>query len=297
MPSTGDIRSDGMVFVGKNKNFKSGEYWMPMDKFLLKYGADYYEKKDRAKRNKQAREESKLKNEKIKAWREANKEELEKERKLKQRIKNAERYQKTKHLTIERRKAIRQRTYAKMLLDPVRLEKYKAKNERFKTKQREKNKLAREKRKIESEARKKIQAEEAEARREARRIARKAKRVENEKIRLERLANKKPPITEEQRREKKRQEKRNYKHARRARMNNCEVRATPQIVAEARKSSGDRCYYCGKKSELTLDHFDPLAKGGAHCVSNFVFACFSCNSRKRDLDPFDFMASNVAASF
>jgi hypothetical protein len=52
MPSTGDIRSDGMVFVCKNKNFKSGEYWMPMDKFLLKHGVDYYEKKDRAKKNK-----------------------------------------------------------------------------------------------------------------------------------------------------------------------------------------------------------------------------------------------------
>ena len=68
--------------------------------------------------------------------------------------------------------------------------------------------------------------------------------------------------------------------------------STPSL--DARKTAGDRCYYCGKKSKLTLDHFEPLAKGGAHCVSNFVFACFSCNSRKRDLDPFDFMASNVA---
>ena len=184
-----------------------------------------------------------------------------------------------------------------MLLDPVRLEKYKAKNERFKAKQREKRKLTREKRKLESDARKRIKAEEAESKRIARNIAREAKRVEKEKIRLERLANKKPPLTEEQRKEKKRQAKRNYKHTRRARINNCEVRATPQMVEDAKKAAGDRCYYCGKKSELTLDHFEPLAKGGAHCVSNFVFACFSCNSKKRDLDPFDFMASNVAVSF
>ena len=293
MPSTGAIRSDGMVFVCKNKNFKSGEYWIPMDKFLLKHGADYYEKKDRAKRNKRAREESKLRTEKNNAWREANKEELEKERQLKQRIKRTEQYHKTKHLTIERRKAARKKHYAKMLLDPVMLEKHQAKKERFKIKQREKSKITKEKRRLESDARKQIQAEEA----EAKRIEREAKRVENEKIRLERLANKKPLLTEEQRKEKKRQAKRNYKHTRRARINNCEVRATPQMVADARKSAGDRCYYCGKKSELTLDHFEPLAKGGAHCVSNFVFACFSCNSRKRDLDPFDFMASNVAASF
>lgn len=280
-----------MVFVSRNKNFKSGEYWMPMDKFLLKYGADYYEKKDRAKRNKQAREESRLRTEKNNAWREANKEKLEEEKKLKQRIKSAERYHKTKHLTAERRKESRKKSHAKMLLDPVRLEKYKAKTERFKAKQREKNKLAREKRKLESDARKKIKEAEA----ESKRIAREAKLVEKEKIRLERLANKKPPLTEEQRKEKKRQAKRNYKHTRRARINNCEVRATPQMIANARKNAGDRCYYCGKKSELTLDHFEPLAKGGAHCVSNFVFACFSCNSRKRDLDPFDFMASNVAS--
>lgn len=293
MPSTGDIRSDGMVFVCKNKNFKSGEYWMPMDKFLLKHGVDYYEKKDRAKKNKQAREESKLRAERNNAWREANKEELERDRKLKQRIKRAEKYHKTKHLTVEKRKEARKKSYDKMFLDPARLEKHKAKKERFKIKQREKSKLAQEKRKLESDARKKIQAEEA----EAKRIAREVKRLENETIRLERIANKKPPLTEEQRKEKKRQEKRNYKHTRRARMNNCEVRATPQMVTEARKTAGDRCYYCGKKSELTLDHFEPLAKGGAHCVSNFVFACFSCNSRKRDLDPFDFMASNVAASF
>lgn len=282
-----------MVFVCKNKNFKSGEYWMPMDKFLLKYGADYYDKKDRAKRNKQAREESRLRTEKNNAWREANKEKLEEERKLKQRIKSAERYHETKHLTAERRKESRKKSHAKMLLDLVRLEKYKAKTERFKAKQREKSKLAREKRKLESEARKKIKEEKA----EARRIEREAKRVENEKIRLERLANKKPPLTEEQRKERKRQAKRNYKHTRRARINNCEVKATPQMVEEARKTAGDRCYYCGKKSKLTLDHFEPLSKGGAHCVSNFVFACFSCNSKKRDLDPFDFMAANVAYCF
>lgn len=252
---------------------------MEMDHFLRTCGQDYYEKRDAYQ--KYLIEMASTKD----------------ERARQQRIKRSEQYHKTKHLTAEKRKESHKRSHAKMLLDPVRLEKYKAKKERFKAKQREKSKLAREKRKLESEARKKIQAEEAEARREARLIAREAKRVENERIKLERLANKKPPITEEQRKEKKRQEKRNYKHTRRARMNNCEVRATPQMVAEARKNAGDRCYYCGKKSELTLDHFEPLAKGGAHCVSNFVFACFSCNSRKRDLDPFDFMASNVASSF
>ena len=275
MHRKGDIRHDGKVFFGKNKNCIGGEYWMEMDHFLRACGQDYYEKRDAYQ--KYLIEMARTKD----------------ERALKQRIKQSEQYHKTKHLTAEKRRESHKRSHAKMLLDPVRLEKYKAKNERFKAKQREKSKLAREKRKIESDARKKIKAEE----KEAKRIAREAKRVENEKIRLERLANKKPPVTEEHRKEKKRQYRRNYKHARRARINNCDVRATTQMVADARKTAGDRCYYCGKKGELTLDHFEPLAKGGAHCVSNFVFACFSCNSRKRDLDPFDFMASNVAASF
>lgn len=297
MPSIGDIRSDGMVFLAKNKNFKSGEYWVTMEKFLLKHGEDFYDKKIRAKRNKQAREEARVRGEQIRLWREANKERLEEERRLKLRIKCSERYHKTKHLTAERRRESAKRSHAKMLLDPVRLEKYKAKQKRAIMKYGEKCKLKRkeraEKRMAESEARKKIQAEKS----EVRRIAREAKRAENERIRLERLANKKPPLTEEQRKERKRQQKRNYKHVRRARMNNCEVRATPKMVAEARESAGDRCYYCGKKSELTLDHFEPLARGGEHCVSNFVFSCFSCNSRKRDLDPFDFMAANVAYGF
>jgi hypothetical protein len=133
-------------------------------------------------------------------------------------------------------------------------------------------------------------------------IENEAKRAEKAKLSSEKalaksLRPKRIVLTDEQRAEARRQEKRNYKHARRARINNCDVRATPKMVEEARKQAGDRCYYCGKKAELTLDHFEPLAKGGAHCVSNFVFCCHSCNSRKRDLDPFDFMASNLAVSF
>lgn len=52
---------------------------------------------------------------------------------------------------------------------------------------------------------------------------------------------------------------------------------------------GGRCIYCGKKPDrLTMDHFVPLAKGGAHDPSNIVPACRSCNSRKRDLAPQEF---------
>jgi 5-methylcytosine-specific restriction endonuclease McrA len=44
----------------------------------------------------------------------------------------------------------------------------------------------------------------------------------------------------------------------------------------------NRCVYCGKKSkQLTLDHLDPLSKGGSHTYTNIVPACQSCNSRKK----------------
>lgn len=43
------------------------------------------------------------------------------------------------------------------------------------------------------------------------------------------------------------------------------------------------CLYCGcalTEDEKVLEHMDPLSKGGAHCASNLVVACQSCNTRK-----------------
>jgi 5-methylcytosine-specific restriction endonuclease McrA len=40
------------------------------------------------------------------------------------------------------------------------------------------------------------------------------------------------------------------------------------------------CAYCSSKSELTVDHVIPLARGGRHAIGNIVPACRSCNSRK-----------------
>jgi 5-methylcytosine-specific restriction endonuclease McrA len=50
----------------------------------------------------------------------------------------------------------------------------------------------------------------------------------------------------------------------------------------------DRCVYCGAPA-TAMDHFLPIAGGGAHDVSNIVPACKSCNSSKKDDDPFDWM--------
>ncbi len=43
------------------------------------------------------------------------------------------------------------------------------------------------------------------------------------------------------------------------------------------------CFYCHKempKSELTLDHVFPRAKGGENAIDNIIFTCRNCNSSK-----------------
>jgi hypothetical protein len=295
MSSRGDTRGNGMVFIGKHKGFKSGEYCIPMDRFLEKYGADFYEKKARARANKIAVKEASIRAKAKREWIEANKDALITAKKEKDKIKSKIWYQKNKHLNIEKRRAAAKASYERMKLDPIRLEKHKAKSQKASDKQAEKRRKfieeSRLKKKAESDEKKKAKAEEIAARREAR------AKLFVEKSLAKSLRPKRIVLTDEQRAEARRQEKRNYKHVRRARINSCEVRATPKMVEDARSLAGDCCYYCGKKAELTLDHFESLAKGGAHCVSNFVFCCHPCNSRKRDLDPFDFMESNLAVSF
>jgi hypothetical protein len=45
-------------------------------------------------------------------------------------------------------------------------------------------------------------------------------------------------------------------------------------------SYGNRCLCCGATDGLTLDHVQPIARGGAHNLSNAQPLCRSCNSRK-----------------
>lgn len=42
-----------------------------------------------------------------------------------------------------------------------------------------------------------------------------------------------------------------------------------------------RCFYCGEKSPLTMDHVVPLIRGGSHSEGNIVPACMSCNCTKQ----------------
>lgn len=85
-------------------------------------------------------------------------------------------------------------------------------------------------------------------------------------------------------------------HKRRALKKKCENGATAtQLLLIA--CAATECFYChDKEAKLTVDHFMPLARGGAHSVENIVMACQPCNSRKKDRDPHEFIASMKIAA-
>lgn len=54
------------------------------------------------------------------------------------------------------------------------------------------------------------------------------------------------------------------------------------------------CPYCAgllDPREKTLDHILPLARGGAHSLTNVVVCCRSCNSKKQDRTPSEWRLS------
>ena len=42
------------------------------------------------------------------------------------------------------------------------------------------------------------------------------------------------------------------------------------------------CAYCAKPKRLTMDHIEPMSRGGAHEPENIVAACNECNASKCD---------------
>ena len=60
------------------------------------------------------------------------------------------------------------------------------------------------------------------------------------------------------------------------------VRPSRQAVF---KRDRQACQYCGKRSELTIDHVHPRSRGGDDTWENLVAACQSCNNRKGDRRP------------
>lgn len=42
------------------------------------------------------------------------------------------------------------------------------------------------------------------------------------------------------------------------------------------------CAYCNERKPLTMDHIEPLGRGGAHDVENIAAVCGTCNPSKND---------------
>jgi 5-methylcytosine-specific restriction endonuclease McrA len=56
------------------------------------------------------------------------------------------------------------------------------------------------------------------------------------------------------------------------------------------------CHYCATpfddaEHQATIDHVEPIARGGGDVFENTVAACRRCNTAKRDLDPREFLAA------
>jgi 5-methylcytosine-specific restriction endonuclease McrA len=49
------------------------------------------------------------------------------------------------------------------------------------------------------------------------------------------------------------------------------------------KDFDNRCAYCRRSGQMTIDHVVPLSRGGRHSISNLVPACRSCNKQKGSL--------------
>ena len=56
-----------------------------------------------------------------------------------------------------------------------------------------------------------------------------------------------------------------------------------------------KCFWCGKSMDVvTQDHLIPLSKGGSHTPDNVVPACRSCNCKKSDRDPLEFLSDVIS---
>lgn len=80
--------------------------------------------------------------------------------------------------------------------------------------------------------------------------------------------------------EKVRKYRRESECRRRAMKKGALVTLTPSQWAEILARHEGRCQYCGTTEHITMDHVQPLSRGGTHAADNIVPACVSCNSRK-----------------
>ena len=78
---------------------------------------------------------------------------------------------------------------------------------------------------------------------------------------------------------------------RRARKLGINEKYTKSDELYTRSLFNNKCFNCGSKDNLTIDHNYPLILGNALTRSNAVLLCSSCNSKKKDKTPEDFYNS------
>lgn len=84
--------------------------------------------------------------------------------------------------------------------------------------------------------------------------------------------------------------KRAHDHKRRARKAGALGEFTAEEFKALCEAFAHRCAYCDQPCDaLTADHVVPLSKGGTNYIDNIVPACKSCNSRKHDKTPAEFV--------
>ena len=49
---------------------------------------------------------------------------------------------------------------------------------------------------------------------------------------------------------------------------------------DLRRLKNSPCFACGSKTNLTMDHIIPIAKGGSHGIGNLMTLCRGCNGQK-----------------
>lgn len=82
--------------------------------------------------------------------------------------------------------------------------------------------------------------------------------------------------------------KRNIEHKRRTATKKGDV-TTEQYINMINTSTN--CYWCNcklNKSNISIDHYIPISKGGLHTLSNLVATCLHCNKTKHGKDPLRF---------
>lgn len=85
----------------------------------------------------------------------------------------------------------------------------------------------------------------------------------------------------------------NTKSKRRMRINNTIIPFTSEQLNDRLSVYDNKCWMCGNNAQ-EIDHVIPLARGGAHMLSNLRPACTHCNRQKSYKKHTEFQAFKIA---